>query len=219
MVDLIDTRKRKLPSSDRRDSVHASSPSPPHAPNMPKLNTDLGSMLGPTHIPYNKHKRIQEVLTKQEQIIADRGAEIKERCAQIHDFKGDLKHAHELIYNYGENINCKNEQLWDLDSQLEKAKAELKELQADVVSVREFRKRKKYWEERDSEQNEFMAMGAKVLGGKTEEAKRLEQENQQLRMVIGERDGTISALNAQILTMSMASPDERANMAIEIQAQ
>ncbi|KAK3701063.1 hypothetical protein LTR37_015625 [Vermiconidia calcicola] len=217
MANLIDTRKRKLPSSDRRDSAYASSLSP--TPKMPRLNVDLGSMLYPAYIPDDKYRSVQDVLDRQGQTIADRGAEIEELCAQIHDLREDLKKANGLIDRDRESIGCKNEQLWDLDSQLKKAKADLKELRSDVVSVREFCKRKSYWEERDSEQNEFMAMGAKVLGEKTEEAKRLEQENQQLRTVVGERDGTISALNAQLLTMSMASPDERANMAIEIQAQ
>ena len=92
-------RKGYVAGRGREDSVLApavkrerSSPPPPDRPaKMYRPDSKLSIMLGSTAIPQNQFNVIQKKLSDQEKIIAARGAEIKERCTQIHDLKQELE--------------------------------------------------------------------------------------------------------------------------------
>lgn len=112
--------KKRKASNDYHDRYGAISPRTP--PN-PRLNSDLGSMLRGSNIPPHKYRAIQAVMKDQEQIIAERGAEIKYRCTQIHNLKKDLSRAHLNMEVDSGCIKKRDSQIADLEKQLERAKS------------------------------------------------------------------------------------------------
>ena len=215
-INLIDTRKRKVSSIDSEGDQYRSAPYPtPPPPKMKHGDIDLSAMLKPTIIPKDKYYAIQSLLNKQDAIITERGNEIKTRCSQIHDLKQHLEDARREAYRNRDGSKFKD--LSVAITQLKNAEAKAKRDQN--ASTHELKERKQYYETFIDDQNQMLDLGRKVLANKTEQAERLDGENCQLRATVGDRDATISALNRQILRMSMASPHEMVQVAVEAQAQ
>ena len=209
---IIGTRKRKDTPLDRSENTSELSPGRPAKVARHISPIDLGALLKPTNIPRDKFRKIQGLLNAQDQTIAKRGAEIKDRCTQIHGLKRELSEAHADIEQYRTKVERKHRQIVDLEKKVKEVN--VKDDQ-DTVSVREYRERKHYYENFIEEQNQIMNLGRKVLADKNKQVQRLEEESRKLQVTVEERDATISSLNGQIFHMSMASADELA----EAQAQ
>lgn len=80
---------------------------------------DLGAILRPTKLPREKFNALQGVLNAQDDVITERGAEIKERCTQIHNLKSELSEARADIDLYRRRIEQKHNDLVDSKKQLE----------------------------------------------------------------------------------------------------
>ena len=183
-----------------------------------KMNreTDLGALLSGSGLPPKKFWAIQRVLNEQEDVIAERGAEIHDRGIQIRDLKEDLHRNRLKVEVDSGRIERRDRELSKLEKELETAKAKAEQ---GNVSACELRERKQYFDNYAEEQNQLMSLGRKMLARKTEEAEGFEKEIIQLRAALDERDAMIGELQDQVLRMSMAPPDAMAAMAIEAQAQ
>ena len=197
----IGGRKRKI---DRRDSVTDLFPDlAAKAARRPPI--DLGEVLQPTRIPYAKYRKIQSILNEQDEMILERGAEIKDRCTQIHNLKSELSEARADIEVYRQRIEQKHKRVTDLEKQLKEVKTKRDE---GSVTAHEFQEHKQYYENFIGDQNQLINLGTKVLADKTAQVTRLENDTRKL-------EATVSSLSAEIVRLSLAPADELA----EAQAQ
>lgn len=209
--DLIDTRKRKRSKvrDERPDIYHPSDGS-----STPKVKRiDLGALLRPERLSKTKYDTIQGVLIGQEQAIAARGAEIKDRCTEIHKLKDQADRYRSEIEIFRHALEKKNTRNAELEGQATTSR------QAASDSARELQERKEYYQNRISEQDVTLELGTKLFKGKCQQAEDFAKVNRQLCTTVSERDATILALKGQLWRISSTTGNEQVAAAVDAQAQ